>query len=82
MVEHERHRIHLRTALFGREVGTYKDGEDDYPINVRFDEEYRHSSDALMNQKVIFRSQSDGQIKEVPISAVATQPAAPPHSAR
>lgn len=62
----------LRTALFGREVGTYKVGEDDYPINVRFAEEYRHSSDALMNQKVIFRSQSDGQIKEVPISAVAT----------
>ena len=62
----------LRTALFGREVGTYKDGEDDYPINVRFDEEYRHSSDALMNQKIIFRSASDGQIKEVPISAVAT----------
>jgi len=62
----------LRTALFGREVGTFKDGEDDYPINVRFAEEYRHSSDALMNQKVIFRSQSDGQIKEVPISAVAT----------
>ena len=25
-----------------------------------------------MNQKVIFRSQSDGQIKEVPISAVAS----------
>ena len=62
----------LRTALFGREVGTFKDGEDDYPINVRFAEEYRHSSDALMNQKVIFRSQSDGQIKEVPISAVAS----------
>jgi multidrug efflux pump len=62
----------LRTALFGREVGTFKDGEDDYPINLRFAEEYRHSSDALMNQKVIFRSQSDGQIKEVPISAVAT----------
>ena len=62
----------LRTALFGREVGTFKDGEDDYPINLRFSEEHRHSSDALMNQKVIFRSQSDGQIKEVPISAVAT----------
>ena len=62
----------LRTALFGREVGTFKDGEDDYPINLRFSEKHRHSSDALMNQKVIFRSQSDGQIKEVPISAVAT----------
>ena len=62
----------LRTALFGREVSTYKDGEDDYPINVRFAEDTRNNVDALMNQKVIFRSASDGQIKEVPISAVAT----------
>ena len=41
----------LRTALFGREVGTFKDGEDDYPINLRFSEKHRHSSDALMNQR-------------------------------
>lgn len=62
----------IRTALFGREVSTFKDGEDDYPINVRFEEASRNNVDALMNQKVIFRSASDGQIKEVPISAVAT----------
>ena len=62
----------IRTALFGREVSTFKDGEDDYPINVRFPEDVRNNVDALMNQKVIFRSASDGQIKEVPISAVAT----------
>ena len=62
----------IRTALFGREVSSYKDGEDDYPINVRFEEDSRNNVDALMNQKVIFRSASDGQIKEVPISAVAT----------
>jgi multidrug efflux pump subunit AcrB len=62
----------IRTALFGREVSTYKDGEDDYPINLRFAESDRNNLDALMNQKVIFRSASDGQIKEVPISAVAT----------
>ena len=62
----------LRTALFGREVSRFKDGEDDYPINLRFAEQYRYNADALLDQKVIFRSQSDGQIKEVPISAVAT----------
>ena len=61
----------MRAALFGREIGTFKDGEDDYPINLRFEEKYRNNSSALMNQKIIFRSQSDGQIKEVPISAVA-----------
>ncbi|MDA1336130.1 MAG: efflux RND transporter permease subunit [Bacteroidetes bacterium] len=62
----------IRTALFGREVSSFKDGEDDYPINLRFEESARNNVDALMNQKVIFRSASDGQIKEVPISAVAT----------
>ena len=43
----------IRTALFGREVSTFKDGEDDYPINVRFEESSRNNVDALMNQKVI-----------------------------
>jgi len=62
----------IRTSLFGREVSSFKDGEDDYPINLRFEEDARNNVDALMNQKVIFRSASDGQIKEVPISAVAT----------
>jgi multidrug efflux pump subunit AcrB len=62
----------LRTALFGREVSRFKDGEDDYPINLRFAEKYRYNADALLDQKVIFRSQADGKIREVPISAVAS----------
>ena len=62
----------MRAAIFGREIGTFKDGEDDYPINLRFSDQYRNNASALMNQKIIFRSQSDGQIKEVPVSAVAT----------
>jgi multidrug efflux pump len=61
----------LRTALFGREVSRYKEGEDDYPINVRFTDEFRYNLDDLMNQKITFRDQSDGKIKQVPISAVA-----------
>jgi multidrug efflux pump len=62
----------IRTALFGREVSTYKDGEDDYPINIRFEEQYRNNADALLNQKITFRDPSNGRIKQVPISAVAT----------
>lgn len=61
----------LRTALFGREVSRYKEGEDDYPINVRFNDTYRYNIDDLMDQKITFRDQSDGKIKQVPISAVA-----------
>ncbi|NQX90795.1 MAG: efflux RND transporter permease subunit, partial [Flavobacteriales bacterium] len=62
----------IRTALFGKEISTYKDGEDDYPINIRFDEKYRNNPDALLNQKITFRDPATGRIKQIPISAVAT----------
>lgn len=62
----------IRTSLFGQEVSTYKEGEDDYEINIRLAEAYRNNPDALLNQKLTFRDQSDGQIKQVPVSAVAT----------
>lgn len=62
----------IRTALFGREVSTFKDGEDDYPINIRFSEAYRNNPDALLNQKITFRDPATGRIKQVPISSVAS----------
>ncbi|WP_298286689.1 efflux RND transporter permease subunit [uncultured Lutibacter sp.] len=61
----------LRTSLFGKEVSTFKDGEDDYPINIRLMDKYRYNKDALVNQKITFRNQSNGEIVQVPISAVA-----------
>lgn len=61
----------MRTALFGKEVSTFKDGEDDYPINVRLMDKYRYNKDALINQKITFRNASNGQIVQVPISSVA-----------
>ena len=64
--------LNLRTALFGKEISTYKDATDDYPINLRLKEEMRYNKYALLNQKITFRNQSDGQIKQVPVSAVAT----------
>ena len=62
----------LRTALYGKEVSTYKDLKDDYPINIRLKNAFRYDRNALMNQKITFRNQSSGRIKQVPISAVAT----------
>ncbi len=61
----------LRTALFGREVSTYKEGEDDYPINVRLQKRFRDSEDALMNMQLTFRNQTSGKIVQIPISSVA-----------
>ncbi len=61
----------LRTALFGKEVSRLKDGEDEYPIVVRLEEKYRNQVGVLLDQKVTFRSPNNGQIMQVPISAVA-----------
>ncbi len=61
----------LRTSLFGKEVSTFKDGEDDYPINIRLMDKYRYNKDVLMNQKITFRDQASGKIVQIPISAIA-----------
>ena len=63
----------LRRSLFGEKAGIYKVGGEDYDINVRFNEDLRYNTSALFNQNIIFRDQSNGQIKEVPVSAVAKQ---------
>lgn len=61
----------IRSGLFGKEVSRYKEGEDDYPINIRFKEDQRFNEETLLNQKISFRDQSTGRIKQVPVSAVA-----------
>ena len=61
----------LRTSLYGKEISTFKDGEDDYPINMRLADKYRYNKEALINQKITFRNQSSGKIVQVPISSIA-----------
>jgi len=63
----------LRRSLFGEKAGIYKVDGEDYDINVRFNEDIRYNKSALFNQNIIFRDQASGQIKEVPVSAVASQ---------
>jgi len=60
----------LRTALFGLEVSKYKEGEDDYPIQLRLMDDYRYDINTLVNKKIGFRDKF-GTKREVPISAVA-----------
>lgn len=63
----------IRTSVFGKEVSKFKVGEDEYPIVIRLNENYRYSITDLMNQKITFRDQARrGDIVQVPISAVAS----------
>lgn len=61
----------IRTAVFGKEISKYKQGEDEYPINLRAKEAYRNSVGDILNQKITFRNPANGRIAQVPISAVA-----------
>ncbi len=61
----------IRTALFGSEISNYKVGEDEYPIQLRMQDEYRYNIASLINQTITFRDQASGKLVSVPISAVA-----------
>ncbi|MFT7606687.1 MAG: multidrug efflux pump, partial [Saprospiraceae bacterium] len=61
----------IRTSVFGKEISKFKQGEDEYPINLRLADEYRYKKESLLNQKVTFRNAADGKISQVPISTVA-----------
>ncbi len=63
----------LRRSVFGEKAGIYKVGGEDYDINVRFNNENRYNQSTLFNQNITFRDMASGQLKEIPLSTVATQ---------
>lgn len=63
----------LRRALFGEKASVYKKEGEDYDVYVRFNEEDKYNTNALFNQRIIFRDPANGQIKDVPVSALVTQ---------
>ncbi len=62
----------IRTALFGMEASKLKDGEDEYDIVVRYNEGHRNNLQSLLNMRITFRDFNTGQIKQVPVSSVAS----------
>ncbi|WP_299835080.1 efflux RND transporter permease subunit [uncultured Tenacibaculum sp.] len=63
----------LRNSIFGAKAGVYKEDGEDYDIYVRFNEENRYNTSAIFNQNITFRDPSNGQVKSIPVSALATQ---------
>ncbi|AXG73511.1 AcrB/AcrD/AcrF family protein [Flavobacterium arcticum] len=60
----------LRRAIYGEKASTYKEGKDDYEINVRLEEKQRNNKSIIYNQPVTFRDQATGKLVQVPISAI------------
>jgi len=61
----------LRSAIYGFDSSTYKEGEDDYDIFVRFGNENRYNESALFNQNITFRD-NKGNLKSIPVSSLVT----------
>ena len=63
----------LRASIFGNKAGIYKEDGEDFDIYVRFNKENRYNKSAIFNQNIIFRDMASGEVKEIPVSAVAVQ---------
>ena len=55
----------FRNSLYGYEASKFKDGEDEYDIFIRLEDQYRNDVSTLMNQKIPKNS------NKIPISSVA-----------
>jgi multidrug efflux pump subunit AcrB len=62
----------LRTAILGTEVTKYRVEEDQYPVQLRYNEYLRENIDRLMNMKITFMDLVTGRVKSIPLSSVAT----------
>lgn len=62
----------VRTAVFGKEISKYKEGEDEYQINLRYAKDQRENINNLMNLKITYRDMTSGMLRQIPLSAVAT----------
>jgi Cation/multidrug efflux pump len=61
----------IRTALLGTEISKYREGEDQYPIMLRFKEYQRNDVEQLMNINLTYRDMNSGLLRQIPLSAVA-----------
>lgn len=61
----------LRRSLYGQEISTFKEADDDYDITMRLQDDQRKNESVLFNQPITFRNMNNGQIMQVPISSVA-----------
>ena len=59
----------IRTSLFGKDVSNYNFNDEDYDINIRYNEKNRRDISSILEQKIMFMN-NRGVNLSVPISAV------------
>jgi multidrug efflux pump subunit AcrB len=60
----------IRTGQLGKEITKYREGEDQYPVMLRFEESQRDDIEQLMNQTVSYTDMNTGNLRKIPLSSV------------
>jgi multidrug efflux pump len=61
----------IRTGQLGKEVSKYREGEDQYPIILRFEDNQRKDIEQLLNLTITYRDITSGVLRQIPLSVVA-----------
>lgn len=62
----------LRTAIYGLEISEFKEGDEEYPIQMRLAEKYREDIGVLLSQEISVPSrQPNSPPYKIPLSSVA-----------
>ena len=61
----------IRTGQLGKEVSRFREGEDQYPIILRFEENQRKDIEQLLNLTITYRDMNSGLLRQIPLSVVA-----------
>jgi hypothetical protein len=61
----------LRRAIYGQEISTYKEGDDDYKIVMRLQDSQRKQQSTVLNQPITFRNQMNGQMIQIPLATLS-----------
>jgi multidrug efflux pump subunit AcrB len=63
--------MEIRTAVLGKEISKYRDGEEQYPIQLRYNKDVRENINRLMDTKITYRDMTTGLLRQIPLSSVA-----------
>lgn len=61
----------IRTGKLGKEIAKFREGEDQYPIMLRFEENQRKDIEQLLNLTITYRDMNSGILRQIPLSVVA-----------
>ncbi|MES2387054.1 MAG: efflux RND transporter permease subunit [Bacteroidota bacterium] len=63
--------LELRTALYGKEISSFRDAKDEYPIQLRVAPNERRKMEDLLNLQISFMDMATGRFRQVPLNALA-----------